>query len=125
MTYVPTVQIAQNSFVNFATGQIHLIDAIVKINGNIPRQINPKNLEYTSTLMVTFVPPSNKSNIAYYRATTAGQSCKVAADQSPLRCTINGLSGGAPYTVQAVACLENGDCSSPLFGHAFTLPDCK
>ncbi len=73
--------------------------------------------------MVTFVPPTNKVNIGYYQATTAGQSCKVAAGQFPLQCTINGVSGGAPYTIQAVACMQNDDCSSPIFGQAFTLPD--
>ncbi len=41
------VQTAQNSFVRFATGQLYPIDAIVKNNGNIPRQINPKHLEHT------------------------------------------------------------------------------
>ncbi len=29
----------------FATGQLHPTDAIIKNNGNIPRQINPKHLE--------------------------------------------------------------------------------
>ncbi len=40
------IQTAQNSFVRFATGQLYPIDAIVKNNGNIPRQINPKHLEH-------------------------------------------------------------------------------
>ncbi len=40
------VQTAQNSFVRLATGQLYPIDAIVKNNGNIPRQINPKHLEH-------------------------------------------------------------------------------
>ncbi len=52
MTYVPTVQIAQNSFVRFATGQLHPIDAIVKNNGSIPRQLNPKHIEHTISLFV-------------------------------------------------------------------------
>ncbi len=41
------IQTAQNSFVRFATGQLYPIDAIVKNNGNIPQQINPKHLEHT------------------------------------------------------------------------------
>ncbi len=41
------VQTAQNSSVRFATGQLYPIDAIVKNNGNIPQQINPKHLEHT------------------------------------------------------------------------------
>ncbi len=41
------VQTAQNSFVRFATGQLYPINAIVKNNGNIPQQINPKHLEHT------------------------------------------------------------------------------
>ncbi len=41
------VQTAQNSFVRFATGLLYPIDAIVKNNGTIPRQINPKHLEHT------------------------------------------------------------------------------
>ncbi len=40
------VQTAQNSFVSFAAGQLYPIYAMVKNNGNIPRQINPKHLEY-------------------------------------------------------------------------------
>ncbi len=41
------VQTAQNSFVRFATGQLYPIGAVVKNNGNIPQQINPKHLEHT------------------------------------------------------------------------------
>ncbi len=40
-------QTAQNSFVRFTSGQLYPIDAIVKNNGNILRQINPKHLEHT------------------------------------------------------------------------------
>ncbi len=69
------------------------------------------------------MPSSNPANIASYNATTAGQSCVVSANKSPLQCTINGLLGSAPYTIQAVACLQSGECSSPIFGQAFTLPD--
>ncbi len=47
LTSDSTVQIAQNSFVRFATGQLYPIYAIVNNNGNIPRQINPKHLEHT------------------------------------------------------------------------------
>ncbi len=38
------VQTAQNSFVKFATEQFYPIEAIIKNNGNIPRQNNPKHL---------------------------------------------------------------------------------
>ncbi len=38
---------AQNSFVRFATGQLHPTDAVIKNNGNIPREINTKHLEHT------------------------------------------------------------------------------
>ncbi len=44
---VSTFQTAQNSFVRFATGQLYPIYAIIRNNGNIPRQINPKHLEHT------------------------------------------------------------------------------
>ncbi len=47
MSYEFTVQTAQNSFVGLASWQLHPIDAIVKNNGNIPRQLNPKHLEHT------------------------------------------------------------------------------
>ncbi len=44
LTLVSTVRTAQNSFVRFVTGQLHPTDAIVNNIGNIPRQINPKQL---------------------------------------------------------------------------------
>ncbi len=46
LTYVSTVRTAQKSFVKFATGQLNPTDAIIKNNGNIPRQINAKYLEH-------------------------------------------------------------------------------
>ncbi len=47
LTQVSTARNAQNSFTKFATGQLHPIDAIIKNNSKIPRQINPKQLEHT------------------------------------------------------------------------------
>ncbi len=47
LQFLASVRAAQNSFVKFATGQLHPIDAIIMNNGNIPRQINPKQLEHT------------------------------------------------------------------------------
>ncbi len=59
-----------------------------------------------------------------YRASLGSKSCDVHSSGSPpFACTIDGLSGGAPQTVQAVACLTIGDCSNATTGQGFTLPD--
>ncbi len=77
----------------------------------------------TSSLTITFGAAPNSSSVAVYKASINGRSCEVAADNSPLSCIINGLSSGSLYTVQAVACLPNGDCSAPAYGAGSTLPE--
>ncbi len=87
----------------------------------------PANLdvmsESPSSLVITFIPAPDAASVSLYKVTAADQSCEVAANQSPLTCTINNLSGGSAHTVQAVACLLNGDCSSSRYEHGFTLPN--
>ncbi len=78
--------------------------------------------ESPSSLVITFIPAPDAASVSLYKATAADQSCEAAANQSPLTCTINNLSGGTAYTVQAVACLLNGDCSPPRYEQGFTLP---
>ncbi len=73
--------------------------------------------------MVTFALARNPSSVTKYKATIGDHSCEVAAGRSPLSCVLTGLSGGSLYTVQAVACLRNGDCSDPTHGRGYTLPE--
>ncbi len=80
--------------------------------------------ESASSLLVTFTPAVHAASVSLYKASAGGYSCEVAANASPLSCTIEGLSSSTPYTVQGVACLPSGDCSSPTYGQGFTLPDC-
>ncbi len=90
--------------------------------------LGPSNVtvssESSSSLLVTFTPAAHAASVSLYKASAGGYSCEVAANASPLSCTIEGLSSSTPYTVQGVACLPNGDCSSPNYGQGFTLPDC-
>ncbi len=73
--------------------------------------------------MVTFALARDPSSVTKYKATIGDHSCEVAAGRSPLSCVLTGLSGGSLYTVQAVACLRNGDCSDPTHGRGYTLPE--
>ncbi len=77
----------------------------------------------TSSLSITFGAAQNSSSVTVYKASVSDNSCEVAANNSTLSCIINGLSSGSLYTVQAVACLPNGDCSAPAYGAGSTLPE--
>ncbi len=77
----------------------------------------------TSSLLITFGEAPHSSSVATYRASTNEHSCQAAVNTSQLSCLLTGLSGDTLYTVQAVACLQNGDCSGPAYGHGRTLSD--
>ncbi len=78
--------------------------------------------ESTSALLVT-ISASPTSSVTKYKAYSSDRLCEVSASTSPLTCTLNDLSGGEMYTVEVVACLENGICSKPIEGSAYTRPD--
>ncbi len=62
--------------------------------------------------------------VAYYKANIGAQACEVQVmGMPPFVCIIGGLSPGSPQTAEAIACLANTDCSSPVTGHGFTLPE--
>ncbi len=77
----------------------------------------------TSSMSVTFTPPEGASGIAFYRATTGELSCQVSANETPLTCSISGLSAGSKFGVEAVACVSDDVCSSSITGEGYTLPD--
>ncbi len=78
----------------------------------------------TTEVRVLLAASPDSPGVAYYRASVGTQTCEVQAmGTPPFVCDINGLPAGSPQTVQAVACLANAECSSPVMGHGFTLPD--
>ncbi len=74
---------------------------------------------------VKFGPPSDTSGITFYRASTGGSNCEVSANAANPFCLVLRLSGGSRYSVQGVACAENGKCSSPVQAFGYTIPDGK
>ncbi len=77
----------------------------------------------TSSMRVTFMPPEGASGIAFYRATTGESRCQVSANETPLTCSISGLTAGSKFEVEAVACESDDICSSSISGEGYTLPD--
>ncbi len=76
-------------------------------------------------VFVRFSPPSDTSGIVLYRASAEGSSCDVSANDADPSCLVFHLSGGRRYSVQGVACADNGECSRPATTDGFTLPDRK
>ncbi len=72
-----------------------------------------------------FSAPSDTSGITFYRASTEGSSCDVSANADVPYCLIFHLSGGRRYSVEGVACAENGECSSRVQAFGYTMPDRK
>ncbi len=78
----------------------------------------------TTEVRVLVAASPDSPGVAYYKASVGTQACEVQAmGTPPFACNINRLPAGSPQTVQAVACLANAECSSPVMGHGFTLPD--
>ncbi len=89
-------------------------------------KIAPSNVlvtsESTLALRVT-IGASPTSSVSKYKASSNGHLCEVAASTSPLTCALSGLSAGEKYTVQVIACLENGVCSESIERTGYTPPD--
>ncbi len=78
----------------------------------------------TTEVRALMAASPDSPGVAYYKASVGTQTCEVQAmGTPPFDCIINGLPAGSPHTVQAVACLNNTECSSPTTGQGFTLPE--
>ncbi len=80
-----------------------------------------------STAMVTAIlePSPNSPGVTVYKVSGGGQSCEILASSSPLSCDLSTLPSGTQFTVQAVACLANSECSRAKSSSGYTLPDGK
>ncbi len=47
----------------------------------------------------------------------------MSANETPLTCSISGLTAGSKFDVEAVACESDDVCSSPIPAEGYTLPD--
>ncbi len=79
----------------------------------------------TTELMVDFDAPSENPSGTIYRASFSDHSCEVSGDASPVTCLLTGLTSGTKYTVDALACLGDARCSSPISAIGYTSPDGK
>ncbi len=64
-------------------------------------------------------------SVTLYKVSTTGSYCQVSAATTPLACMLEGLRGGSEYTVVAVACVSESQCSTPAKQGGFTLPESK
>ncbi len=107
-------------------GALYVENVIPSANFVVIFEIAPLQVlatsESTSALGVT-IGASPTSSVSKYKASSNGRFCEVATSASPLTCTLSGLSAGEKYTVQVVACLENGICSEPIERIGYTLPN--
>ncbi len=87
---------------------------MIGVSGNAPWAV-----------LVKFGAPSDTNGIAFYRASTGGSSCDVSANAAKRSCLVFHLSGGTRYSVQGVACAQNGQCSSHVQAFGYTIPDRK
>ncbi len=78
-----------------------------------------------SSMKVSIRESTESTNVTLYKVSTTGSSCQVSADATPLMCIMESLHGGMKYTVEAVACVSDIQCSRPAKRDSFTIPDSK
>ncbi len=77
------------------------------------------------SMKVSIRKSPKSDNVTLYKVSTTGSSCQVSADATPLACILESLNGGMKYTVEAVACVSDSQCSGPAKRDGFTLPERK
>ncbi len=78
----------------------------------------------TSVVSVAIAASLDSPGVTIYRASVGTKTCNApVAGGAPFTCAIGTLSGGKLHTVQVVACLATGDCSTETLGHGYTFPD--
>ncbi len=82
-----------------------------------------KPVSSTEVAVSTAGSPDSPGAIVYEAAVGLISCDAPATGGAPFTCTIGTLLGGTLYTVQVVACLSTGDCSSTTSGEGYTLPD--
>ncbi len=79
----------------------------------------------TKSVEVLLAASEESPEVQLYKVSGGGKSCEVLASAQHLSCELTDLPPGTQVTVQAVACLANGDCSKATSTFGFTLPDGK
>ncbi len=94
----------------------------LNISAPLSVTVKPKS---TESVTVILEPSPNSPGVTLYKVSGGGQSCEVLASASPLSCDLGKLPSGTQFTVQAVACLANTQCSSTKSASGYSLPDGK
>ncbi len=95
----------------------------LNVNISAPAKVAVTPLS-TTEIQVKIASSPLSPNVSLYRASVGGNSCQVPSfGSAPFACNINRLAAGTLHTVNAVACLATGDCSSVTSGEGFTFPD--
>ncbi len=101
----------------------HALVYALDVNISAPAKVTVSPMS-TTEIQVEIPASPLSPGVSLYRASVGVKSCQVPTSGSaPLTCNIGGLPAGALHTVNAVACLVTGDCSSVTSGKGFTLPD--
>ncbi len=82
--------------------------------------VKPKS---TDSVTAILEPSPDSPGVTLYKVSGGGQSCEILASGSPLSCDLGKLQSGTQFTVQAVACLANAECSIAKSASGYTLPD--
>ncbi len=77
------------------------------------------------SMKVVIQDPTESAYVTLYKVSTTGSTCHASTDATPISCTLESLQGGTKYSVEAVACVSDSECSTPATTGGFTLPDRK
>ncbi len=86
--------------------------------------------KHPSSVVVEVEVPEGNTGVVKYQARlkegSESQACNISACDTPLKCEIEGLTAGTPYTVQVKACVPGSASCSANKEEVFTIPpECK
>ncbi len=95
----------------------------LNVNISAPAKVTVTPLS-TTEIQVEIAASPLSPGVSLYRASVGEKSCQVpSSDSAPFTCNIGGLPAGTLHTVNAIACLATGECTSVTSGEGFTFPD--